>query len=135
MADGNLTLPEIRDFDTIKRHVLGPVLIPDRFDLHNEALTANEVEYSCHYYNKNHFGQCDLNHYLDVDCAQIIESYILEYELVINGLSFPIGTWMAKLEIDKSNTGDVVWQSILDGDLAGFSPHGPCYEHEVTNDD
>lgn len=128
------TIPELREFDEIKRHILGPVLIPNRFDGHNDGMTANEVESACHYYNKNHFGSCDINHVFDVDCARIIESYILEVDTTIEGKLLVAGTWMAKTEIDKTPTGDVIWEAIIAGDLAGYSPEGSVYEHKILED-
>jgi len=127
-------IPDVREFDEIKRHILGAVLIPDRFDLHNEGLSKNEVEAACHYYNKNHFGSCDINHIFDVDCAIVIESYILDVDTEINGFVHVAGTWMAKTEIDKTNSGDVIWESILNGDLAGYSPEGSVYEHKILEE-
>ncbi len=124
-------VPDVRDFNEIKRHLLGPVLVPDRFDLHDEGLSVNEVEAACHYYNKNHFGSCDINHILDVDCARIIESYLLEEDTVINNKSLKAGTWMAKTEIDRTNTGDVIWEALLSGELTGYSPEGLANEHKI----
>ncbi len=124
-------IEDVRIFDEIKRHILGAVLIPNRFDLHGDGLSANEVEYSCHYYNKNHFGECDINHAYDVDCARVIESYLLEEDSVINGESYPKGTWMAKTEIDKTHVGDVLWEEVLNGNIAGYSPEGGMYEHKI----
>lgn len=128
-------IPDVREFDEVKRHILGPVLIPNRFDLHGDGMSLNEIEWSCHYYNKNHFGQTDINHLFDVDCARVIESYLLEVDTTINGEALPAGTWMAKTEIDKSNAGDVIWEMILSGELAGYSPQGGSYEHDIVEDD
>jgi len=127
-------IPDVREFDEVKRHLLGPVLIPNRFDLHDDGMSVNEVESSCHYYNKNHFGSCDINHMFDVDCARVIESYLLEGDIVINGQTLVAGTWMAKTEVDKSHVGDVIWEMLLEGELAGYSPEGGCYEHKVVKD-
>lgn len=127
----SIIIPDVREFEDIKRHLLGPVLIPNRFDLHNDGLSKNEVEYACHYYNKNHFGSCDLNHILQVDCIRIIESYILEADCEINEESFTEGTWMAKAEIDRTNVGDTVWEMLTTGELSGFSPEGAVYEHKT----
>lgn len=126
-----IEIPELREFDDIRRHLLGPILIPNRFDLHGDGMTPREVEYSCHYYNKNHFGQTDINHMFDTDCCSIIESYILEEDSIINGTTLVKGTWMGKLEVDKSNAGDVIWESLLDGTLTGFSPDGSLYENKI----
>lgn len=126
-------IPDVRQFDDIKRHLVGPVMIPDRFDRHDEALSVNEVEAACHYYNTNYFGSTDINHAYDVDCTKIIESYILETEITLNGTTLPAGTWMAKLSVDFSNTGDVIWESILNGELQGFSPEGDVFEHKVLD--
>lgn len=130
----SVIIPDIREFDEEKRHVLGPVLIPDRFDLHNDGLSKNEVEYACHYYNKNHFGSCDLNHMLQVDCARVIESYILEVDCEIDGETLVAGTWMAKTEIDRTHVGDVVWEMLITGELAGYSPEGSVFEHKVLEE-
>ena len=127
-------IPELREFDEEKRHLLGPVMIPNRFDQHGDGFTFNEVEFSCHYYNKNNFGSCDINHAFDVDCCGIIESYILPSDSVLNGTELPTGTWMVVMEVDKTNTGDVIWQMLMDGELQGFSPQGPMYEHKILEE-
>lgn len=127
-------IPDVREFDEVKRHILGPVLIPNRFDLHNDGLSKNEVEAACHYYNKNHFGSCDLNHTLQVDCARVIESYILEVDCEIDGETLVSGTWMAKTEIDRTHVGDTVWDMLVTGELAGYSPEGSVYEHKVIEE-
>jgi len=130
----SIVIPDVREFDEVKRHILGPVLIPDRFDLHNDGLSKNEVEAACHYYNKNHFGNCDLNHVLQVDCARVIESYILEVDCEIDGETLIAGTWMAKTEIDRTHVGDTVWDMLVTGELAGYSPEGSVYEHKVIEE-
>ena len=130
----DLVIPDIREFDEIKRQLLGAVLIPNRFDLHHEGMSVNEVEAACHFYNNNHFGSCDINHMFDVECASIIESYILEVDTTIEGFTYVAGTWMAKTQIDNTNAGDVIWESILSGELAGYSPEGGVYEHEITGE-
>lgn len=130
----SIVIPDVREFDEVKRHILGPVLIPDRFDLHNDGLSKNEVEAACHYYNKNHFGNCDLNHILQVDCARVIESYILEVDCEIDGETLVAGTWMAKTEIDRTHVGDTVWDMLVTGELAGYSPEGSVYEHKVIEE-
>lgn len=127
-----VTIPDVREFNEVKRHILGPVLVPNRFDRHDEGLSVNEVEAACHYYNKNHFGNTDINHLFDVDCARVIESYLLEVDTVIEGKELVAGTWMAKTEIDFSNTGDVIWEAIVSGELSGYSPEGSVYEHKVV---
>ncbi len=129
------TIPDIREFDEVKRHLVGAVLIPDRFDLHNEGLSVNEVEAACHYYNTNHFGSCDINHKFDVECAKVIESYILESDTTIGNKTHTKGTWISKIAIDHSETGNVIWESILNGDLAGFSPEGSAYEHKILGEE
>ncbi len=130
----DLVIPDVREFDEVKRQLIGAVLIPNRFDLHDEGLSVNEVESACHYYNENHFGSCDINHMFDVDCARIIESYILESDMMIGGFKHTAGTWIAKTQIDKSNAGDVIWESILSGELSGYSPEGGVYEHEILGE-
>lgn len=129
---GQVGLPELRFFGDVRRHILGPVMIPSRFDLHGDGATPNEVMYSCHYYNTHHFGESDINHVLDVDCVRIVESYILETESIINGQTYIEGTWMAKAEVDFTNTGDVIWEMLLSGELEGFSPNGTMFENKVV---
>lgn len=127
-----IVIPDVRDFNEVKRHILGPVLVPNRFDRHDEGLSLNEVEAACHYYNKNHFGNTDINHLFGVGCANVIESYILEVDTTIDGTTLVAGTWMAKTEIDFTNTGDVIWEAIISGELSGYSPEGGVYEHKVV---
>lgn len=134
MDDSNIELPEIREFDEERRHLLGAVMIPNRFDLHGDGFTENEVEYSCHYYNKNHFGSTDINHLFDIDACCIIESYILEVDTTIGGVTLSAGTWMAKLEVAKTHVGDVVWEMLRNGELEGFSPEGSMYENKIIGE-
>lgn len=124
-------IPDVREFDEEKRHLLGPVLVPNRFDRHDEGLSINEVEAACHYYNENHFGSTDINHLFDTDCAKVIESYILEVDTVIEGKTLIAGTWMVKTMVDKTHVGDVLWEAILTGVLNGYSPEGVAYEHQI----
>ena len=128
----SVEIPELRQFDDERRHLLGPVMVPNRFDRHGDGFTANEVEYSCHYYNKNHFGSTDINHLFNVDCCCIIESYLLEAEVTIGGVILHEGTWMVKLEVDKTNVGDVIWEMLNNGELEGFSPEGSMYENKIV---
>lgn len=130
----NELIPELREFDDVKRHLIGPVMVPQRFDLHGDGFTANEVEFSCHYYNKNHFGDCDINHAFGVDCCQIVESYLLENESSIGDKVYPAGTWIAKMEVAKTPTGDVIWEAILDGVLDGFSPEGGAIDYPIVKE-
>lgn len=130
-----LVIPDVREFNEIKRHILGPVLVPNRFDRHDEGLSINEVEAACHYYNKNHFGNTDINHLFGVDCARVVESYLLEVDTEIEGKLLKEGTWMAKTEIDFTHTGDVLWEAIVEGELNGYSPEGGVYEHKVLGED
>ena len=44
-------------------------------------------------------------HVLQVDCARVIESYILEVDCEIDGETLVAGTWMAKTEIDRTHVG------------------------------
>ena len=130
-----MIIPDVREFDEEKRHLLGAVLVPNRFDQHGDGMSVNEVAYACHYYNKNHFGSCDINHMFDVDCARVIESYLLEVDTDLYGRTFPAGTWMAKTEIDKTNVGDVIWEMLLTAELQGYSPEGDVYEHKIEGTD
>lgn len=129
-----MEIPDLREFEEERRHLLGPVMIPNRWDQHGDGFSVNEVQYSCHFYNKNHFGNCDINHALDVDCCRIIESYILPTDATINDVQLPAGTWMAVMEVDKTHTGDVVWEWLKEGSVQGFSPQGPMFENKIIKD-
>lgn len=71
---------------------------------------------------------------LQVDCARVIESYILEVDCEIDGETLVAGTWMAKTEIDRTHVGDVVWEMLITGELAGYSPEGSVFEHKVLEE-
>ena len=132
MDESAIELPELREFDEERRHLLGVVMVPNRFDLHGDGFTVNEVEYSCHYYNENHFGNTDINHLLDIDACSIIESYLLEEDTIIAETPLPKGTWMAKMKVDKTHVGDVIWEMLNNGELEGFSPEGSMYENKIV---
>jgi hypothetical protein len=128
-------IPELREFDAVKRELLGPVLIPSRFDGAGDGMSVEEVIYACRWYNDNAYGSIDINHELEVDCVKVLESYILEYEMVTENVTLPAGTWMMRIKVDDTTVGDLVWGWLLDGTLNAFSPEGACLEHKVGSSD
>lgn len=114
---------EVYKLDDAKRIVLGPVLVPDEVDLQGEFINADEIEKTAHgfvkglVYGKVRPGEMHKNFEGDI---QVVESYLMPCDGIINGRAVAKGTWMLGVHIPD----DEVWRKVRTGVYKGFSVGG-----------
>lgn len=126
---------ELAKVDIERRQIYGPILIPDkkiiRIDEYGELFyvffSVNLIEELAQKYLKeSKLHQTTVDHQYYQNGIHMIESYIIEtpedkayakYGYNINDV--PVGSWMGKYLIDKSNT-DII-ERIKDKTINGFS--------------
>lgn len=117
---------EVCKLDDAKRIVLGPVLVPEEFlkqDLQGEFITADEIEKTAHgfvkklVYGKARPGEMHRNFEGDI---QVVESYIMPCDGIINGKAVRKGTWMLAVHIPDERA----WALVKAGVYKGFSVGG-----------
>ena len=114
---------EVYKLDDAKRIVLGPVLLPDKVDLQGEFITAEEIEKTAHGFIRDLvYGDAkpgEMHSRLDAN-IQVVESYIMPCDGIINGKTVRKGTWMLGVHIPD----DEAWGKVKKGVYRGFSVGG-----------
>lgn len=89
-------------------------------DLHGDWYNLDTVEDACHGFNR-FCRKANLFHLVDTTAFEFVESYITEVDMVIGEEQIKKGTWIAKIYVNKSDTGDLIWKSIKSGEFNGLS--------------
>ncbi len=114
---------EVYKLDDAKRVVLGPVLVPDKVDLQEEFINAEEIEKTAHNFIESLvYGQArpgEMHSKFDAD-IRVVESYIMPCDGIINGKPVTKGTWMLGVHV----VDDEAWSKVKKGVYRGFSVGG-----------
>ena len=89
-------------------------------DLHGDWYDLDTVEDACHSFNR-FCRKANLFHLVDTTAFEFVESYITESDMVIGEEPIKKGSWLAKIYVNKSDVGDLVWESIKSGEFNGLS--------------
>ena len=89
-------------------------------DLHGDWYDADTVEDACHSFNR-FCRKANLFHLVDTTSFEFVESYITEAEITIGEEVIKKGSWLAKIYVTKSESGNLVWESIKSGEFNGLS--------------
>ena len=89
-------------------------------DLHGDWYDADTVEDACHSFNR-FCRKASLFHLVDTTSFEFVESYITEAEITVGEEVIKKGSWLAKIYVTKSESGDLVWESIKSGEFNGLS--------------
>ena len=89
-------------------------------DLHGSWYNADTVEDACHSFNR-FCRKANLFHLVDTTSFEFVESYITEAEVTIGEEVIKKGSWLAKIYVTKSESGNLVWESIKSGEFNGLS--------------
>lgn len=114
---------EVLKIDDAKRLVLGPVLIPDETDLQNEFMTKEEIEKTAHGFFKGLIegdSKTGEMHRIFKGRVEVVESYLMPCDGIVNGKTVRKGTWMMNVHIP----GDEEWGKVKKGIYRGFSVGG-----------
>ncbi len=101
--------------------VLGPVLVPERYDKQGDIISAAAIEEAAHDYMSN-AARIGLGHQtlLTKRSAEPIESFVTRGATTIGGAVLPAGCWVLGVRVYDAN----LRQSIDSGLLRGFSIGG-----------
>ena len=89
-------------------------------DLHGDWYDLDTVEDACHSFNR-FCRKANLFHLVDTTAFEFVESYITESDMLIGEEPIKKGSWLAKIYVNKSDVGDLVWESIKSGEFNGLS--------------
>ena len=89
-------------------------------DLHGDWYDIDTVEDACHSFNR-FCRKANLFHLVDTTAFEFVESYITESDMLIGEEPIKKGSWLAKIYVNKSDVGDLVWESIKSGEFNGLS--------------
>ena len=89
-------------------------------DLHGDWYNADTVEDACHSFNR-FCRKANLFHLVDTTSFEFVESYITEAEITVGEEVIKKGSWLAKIYVNKSDAGDLIWKSIKSGEFNGLS--------------
>lgn len=93
------------------------VLVPDEVDLHGDTYSVQEVAKACHSFNL-HCSKANLFHKAMTDTWDILESYILPTDIILEDRFLKKGTWMVVAQIYDSEN---LWPMIKSGKIKSVS--------------
>ena len=106
-----------------QRKALFIVLQPceEEADLHGDLYTAEEVEKAADSFN-TYCGQANVQHAVDTEHAQILESYVTPVEFTLDsGKVVQKGSWVQTWKFLETEQGEFLWKGIKDGTFTGLS--------------
>ena len=89
-------------------------------DLHGDWYDLDTVEDAWHSFNR-FCRKANLFHLVDTTAFEFVESYITEADMVLGEEPIKKGSWLAKIYVNKSDAGDLIWKSIKSGEFNGLS--------------
>ena len=118
-------VPIVKSLNEEKRLATFLVLEPQNedlttSDLHGDWYDADTVESACHDFNR-FCRKANLFHLVDTTTFEFVESYITETEMNLGETFIKKGSWLAKIHVNGSESGNLVWESIKSGEFNGLS--------------
>ena len=90
-------------------------------DLHGDIYTAEEIEKGADSFN-TYCGQANVQHAVDTEHAQILESYITPVEFTLDtGKTVLKGSWIQTWKFLETEQGEYLWKGVKDGTFTGLS--------------
>ena len=89
-------------------------------DLHGDWYDSDTVEDACHSFNR-FCRKANLFHLVDTTAFEFVESYITESDMLVGEEPIKKGSWLAKIYVNESDAGDLIWKSIKSGEFNGLS--------------
>jgi uracil-DNA glycosylase family 4 len=104
--------------DGEKRLVYGVVAEPDTEDSHGDTISADVIEQAAHRFLVE--SRVAGDQHGKRAPAEVVESYIAQSELDIEGQTVPEGTWIIGMKVYD----DEFWNRVKEGEFTGFSLGG-----------
>ena len=108
----------MKKVDVEEQRILGVVLEPNVFDLHQDIYNEIEVALACKCFNE----QCmkpNIQHLFNVPGGEVVieKSFIQPIDCMIADKVVKAGTWLQQWKIHDPS----LWEMVKDGDFTGFS--------------
>lgn len=116
----------MKKVDSDQRLILGVVLEPDAFDLHNDIYSADEIRKACDNFN-THCMRGNVEHLVNTDKLVVTKSFILEVDATIGEQVVKSGSWLMEMKVND----DVLWDLTKSGDFTGFSIGGKAVVEDI----
>ena len=104
----------------MERKALFVVLAPDEVDAHGDTYSAKEIEKAMQSFNK-HCMKANLFHLVETQEAEIIQSYTTPVDMYIGDKFIKKGTWLQEWTFPETETGEMLWQAVLNEEITGVS--------------
>lgn len=106
--------------DDDKRLVTCVVYEPYVKDTHGDYMLPEDIEKAAHEFMAKYGEGADIQHDNKKANVDIVESWVAKTDTTVGGQDIKKGTWMATARVND----DLIWKSIKDGVLTGFSMGG-----------
>jgi len=114
--------------DTYEQVVFGEVFAPFRADSQGDAMTDVEIKKAAYNFMKNmRLDNIDVGHNLQKSGSYVVESFIVRHDNDPDG--FIKGAWVLGVKVEDKD----LWNSILKGEVNGFSLYGRVPPDKVPN--
>lgn len=104
----------------MERKALFVAMVPDEPDAHGAVTSAKEIEKAMHNFN-THCMKANLFHAIETQEAEIVQSYTTPVDMYIGEEFITKGTWLTEWYFPETETGEMLWQEILKGNINGIS--------------
>ena len=104
----------------MERKALFVVLAPDEVDAHGDTYSAKEIEKAMQSFNK-HCMKANLFHLVETQEAEIVQSYTTPVDMYIGDKFIKKGTWLQEWTFPETETGEMLWQAVLNEEITGVS--------------
>ena len=104
----------------MERKALFVVLAPDEVDAHGDTYSAKEIEKGMQNFNR-HCMKANLFHMVETQEAEIIQSYTTPVDMYIGDKFIKKGTWLQEWMFPETETGEMLWQAVLNEEITGVS--------------
>lgn len=104
----------------VERKALFVAMAPDEPDAHGAVTSAKEIEKAMHNFN-THCMKANLFHLVETQEAEIVQSYTTPVDMYIGDKFITKGTWLTEWYFPETETGEMLWQEILKGNINGIS--------------
>lgn len=104
----------------MERKALFVVLAPDEVDAHGDTYSAKEIEKGMRNFNQ-HCMKANLFHMVETQEAEIIQSYTTPVDMYIGDKFISKGTWVQEFYFPETETGELLWQAALSGEINSVS--------------
>lgn len=110
-----------KSVDEEHRKAMFVVLVPETADAHGDIYSTDEVEKACANYNR-FCMKANLFHRVETEHAIVEQSFISPSDFTLeDGREIKKGTWLMWMYFPETETGDLIWKSVKDGEITGVS--------------